>query len=198
MGHDLIFHRDNNKLTLHLIETSFNAFANRADPDQAALVRAVWSGSTLVAYGNMINLIIQEWIWQYFSNYSVLYTNMKSYMIIHSGRSLAWILMRRMVKGHNWKKNLHKWEMQYTCKPDSSWWCRIYGVQSHNPNLDLKRTIQTMFKEKHSWTHRISEWSVKYRSSSSGSKCVLEWFAMEHTSLYLCCYCVFCTKQTLI
>ena len=27
-------------LTLYLIETSFNAFANRADPDQAALVRA--------------------------------------------------------------------------------------------------------------------------------------------------------------
>ena len=27
-------------LTLDLIETSFNTFANRADPDQAALVRA--------------------------------------------------------------------------------------------------------------------------------------------------------------
>ena len=27
-------------LTLYLIETPFNAFANRADPDQAALVRA--------------------------------------------------------------------------------------------------------------------------------------------------------------
>ena len=27
--------------TLYLIETSFNAFANRADPDQAALVKAV-------------------------------------------------------------------------------------------------------------------------------------------------------------
>ena len=30
------------------------AFANRADPDQAALVRAAWSGSTLFAYENMI------------------------------------------------------------------------------------------------------------------------------------------------
>ena len=28
-------------LTLYLIEKPFNAFANRADPDQAALVRAV-------------------------------------------------------------------------------------------------------------------------------------------------------------
>ena len=27
-------------LTLHLIEEPFNSFANRADPDQAALVRA--------------------------------------------------------------------------------------------------------------------------------------------------------------
>ena len=27
-------------LTLYIIETPFNAFANRADPDQAALVRA--------------------------------------------------------------------------------------------------------------------------------------------------------------
>ena len=27
-------------LTLYLIETPFDAFANRADPDQAALVRA--------------------------------------------------------------------------------------------------------------------------------------------------------------
>ena len=27
-------------LTLYLIETPFNAFANRADPDQAALIRA--------------------------------------------------------------------------------------------------------------------------------------------------------------
>ena len=36
------------------IETPFNTFANREDPDQAALVRAAWSGSTLFAYGNMI------------------------------------------------------------------------------------------------------------------------------------------------
>ena len=35
-------------LTLYLIETPFNMFVNRADPDQAL------SGSTLLAYGNMI------------------------------------------------------------------------------------------------------------------------------------------------
>ena len=29
------------RLTLYLIEMPFNAFVNRADPDQAALVRAV-------------------------------------------------------------------------------------------------------------------------------------------------------------
>ena len=37
----------------------FNTFANRVDPDQAAILRAsctraAWSGSTLFAYGNMI------------------------------------------------------------------------------------------------------------------------------------------------
>ena len=50
------------------IETSFNTFANRANPDQAALTR---SGSTLFAYGNMIYLILHQWTWQviYFSMY---------------------------------------------------------------------------------------------------------------------------------
>ena len=33
--------------TLYFIETHFNAFTNRADP-------ALWSGSTLFAYGNMV------------------------------------------------------------------------------------------------------------------------------------------------
>ena len=33
---------------------AFKAFANRATPDQAALVRTAWSGSTLFANGNMI------------------------------------------------------------------------------------------------------------------------------------------------
>ena len=31
-----------------------DAFANRAEPDQAALVRAAWSGSTQFAYENTI------------------------------------------------------------------------------------------------------------------------------------------------
>ena len=34
-------------LALYLIETPCNSFANREDPDQAALVRAARSGSTL-------------------------------------------------------------------------------------------------------------------------------------------------------
>ena len=37
-----------NGFTLNLIDMPFSAFANRADPDQAALVRAMF------AYGNMI------------------------------------------------------------------------------------------------------------------------------------------------
>ena len=36
--------------TIYLIETPFNAFANRADP-----------GSTMFAYGNMIYLILHQW-----------------------------------------------------------------------------------------------------------------------------------------
>ena len=40
------------------IETPLITFANRADPDQAALVRAAESGSTLFAHGNMIYLIL--------------------------------------------------------------------------------------------------------------------------------------------
>ena len=46
-------------LTLYITETHFNTFANRTDPDQAALVRAACSGSTLFAYGNMIYLILR-------------------------------------------------------------------------------------------------------------------------------------------
>ena len=35
-----IIYEQKPSLTLYLIETPFNPFANRADPDQAALVRA--------------------------------------------------------------------------------------------------------------------------------------------------------------
>ena len=40
-------------LTLYPIETPFSTFANRADPDQTALVRATRPGSTLFADGNI-------------------------------------------------------------------------------------------------------------------------------------------------
>ena len=33
-------HEEENNITFYLIETPFDAFANRADPDQAALIRA--------------------------------------------------------------------------------------------------------------------------------------------------------------
>ena len=42
----------NKCLTLYLIETPLNTFVNRADPDQAALVRA-----TLFAYGISLDMI---------------------------------------------------------------------------------------------------------------------------------------------
>ena len=48
-------YRDIHVLTVYLIEILFNSFANRADPDQAALVRAAWSGSSLFADRNDIS-----------------------------------------------------------------------------------------------------------------------------------------------
>ena len=57
---------------LKLLNPLLNTFANRADPDQAALVRAAWSGSTLFAYGNL----------RY--DFFVLYTNVKVYLYNYS------------------------------------------------------------------------------------------------------------------
>ena len=62
-------------LTLYQIEMPFNTFANRADPDQAALVRAARSGSTLFVYGNMIGYDLK--LVDLTSNFFVLRTNMK-------------------------------------------------------------------------------------------------------------------------
>ena len=67
-----------NGLTLDLIEMPFNTFANRADPDQAALVRAVRSGSTLFAHGNMIRY--DPTLVDLTSNFFVRCTNVKVYL----------------------------------------------------------------------------------------------------------------------
>ena len=61
-------------LTLDLIEMLLNTFANRADPDQAALVRA-----TLFAYGNIIRY--DTTLVDLTSNFFVLRRNMKVYII---------------------------------------------------------------------------------------------------------------------
>ena len=58
----------------------------RADPDPAALVRAVWSGSTLFAFGNMVDLT------------SNLFAPCKNMKFIHSGWSLAWMFMKERAK----------------------------------------------------------------------------------------------------
>ena len=71
-------------LTLYLKEMHFITFANRADPDQAALVR---SGSTLFAYGNKIRY--DHTLVDLTSIFFVLCTNVKVYVVIHSGWSLA-------------------------------------------------------------------------------------------------------------
>ena len=68
-------------LTLYLIEMPFNDFENRADPDQAVLVRAARSGSTLFAYANMISDPTQM---DLTNNFFVLCTNMKVYLYNYS------------------------------------------------------------------------------------------------------------------
>ena len=62
--------------------TPFNDFANRADPDQAALVRAAWSGSTLFACGNDISDPTLVYLT---SNFFVLCTIMKVYLLFIVG-----------------------------------------------------------------------------------------------------------------
>ena len=56
----------------------FNAFANRADPDQTALVRDAWSGSTLLYYGNMIRY--DPTLVDLTNTFFVLCTNVKVYL----------------------------------------------------------------------------------------------------------------------
>ena len=56
-----------------------DAFSNRADPDQAALLRAALPGSTLFAYGNMIRY--DPTLVDLTSNFIVLGTNMKVYLV---------------------------------------------------------------------------------------------------------------------
>ena len=83
-------------LILYLIEMPFNTFANRADPDQAALVRAAWSGSMLFAHRNRIFLILHQCTLQVFSLFYVQIWKF-IYIIIHSGWSLARIFMTEKV-----------------------------------------------------------------------------------------------------
>ena len=89
-------HRKIGTLTLYLIYMPFNTFANRVDPDQAALTRAAWSGSALFAYGNMIKY--DDTLVDLTSNF-FFYVQMWKfiYIIIYSGWSLAWIFMKERV-----------------------------------------------------------------------------------------------------
>ena len=70
--------KSTDSLTLYLIETLFNTFANRADTVQAALVRAAWSGFSLFADGNMIRY--GPTLVDLASNFFVLCTNMKVHL----------------------------------------------------------------------------------------------------------------------
>ena len=69
-------------LILYLIETPFNSFANRADPDQTALVRAVWS--TLFAYGKLI-IYYGPTLVDLTSHFFVLCTNVIVYLYNYHG-----------------------------------------------------------------------------------------------------------------
>ena len=85
-NHIIIKNNCRRVLTLYLIETHFNAFANRADPDRI--------------YNSCIIRVCSVCLWKYdiadptlvelASNFFVLCTNMKFiYIIIHCGWSLA-------------------------------------------------------------------------------------------------------------
>ena len=59
-------------------------FANRADPDQAALIRAACSGSTLFAYINGNMIISDPTLVDLTSNFFVLCTNVEVYLYNYS------------------------------------------------------------------------------------------------------------------
>ena len=61
--------------SIYLMETPFDNFANRLDPDQAALTRAAKSGSALFGHGNMI--IYDPALVDLTCNVFVLCTNVK-------------------------------------------------------------------------------------------------------------------------
>ena len=67
-----------NTLNPLLHRDSFDAFTNRADPDQAALTRAAWSQSSLFANGNMIRY--DPTLVDLTSNFLILCTNTKIYV----------------------------------------------------------------------------------------------------------------------
>ena len=89
-------------LPIYLIETAFDTFANRADPDQTALIRAAWPESALFAYENLIRY--DPTLVDLTSNFFVQYTQtwIFIYISIHSGWSLAWIFM--VESCHIWPK----------------------------------------------------------------------------------------------
>ena len=74
--------------TLYLIETPFNTFANRVDPDQAALKELPDQGlPCLIAYGNMIRN--DPTLVDLTSNFFVLCTNAKVYLYNYTPRKLC-------------------------------------------------------------------------------------------------------------
>ena len=78
-------------LTHYIIETHFNTFTNRADPDQAA-IKAAWSGFTVFAYENIIRYDPTP-----ASNFYVPCTNVKVYLC----KYLLWVYLSQDIhEGH--------------------------------------------------------------------------------------------------
>ena len=161
-------------LTLYLIEMTFNTFANRADPDQAALVRAAWSGSTLFAYGNMIYLILHKRTWQVIS---LCYVRTWKFIriIIHSGLSLPWMFMKE-----RFKYDIFLW------KYDMSWYLHIdlrqVWLSKKQPFtylggvlfVEQRQTAQTQIRRRRMW-RLISVSTVCLQN-------VLVWKKMQNTT----------------
>ena len=108
-------------LTLYPIETPFDAFANRADPDQAALGRAAWSGSSL--------FMIKIWSCSLFQFHVQIWKFI--YLNIHNGWSLAWIFMRERVKDKNLysKIVIFQYKLTYMAAPPLKLWHILFDFK---------------------------------------------------------------------
>ena len=107
--------------TLYLKDMHFKTFANRADPDQAAIIRAAWSVSTIFAYGNMIRY--DHTLVDLTSNFFVLSTNVKVYL---------WYELK--IRG---AKHEYSWRKELDIKISNMRYPTMWYVRPAKPQISL-------------------------------------------------------------